>query len=274
MTHPTIKELGKDLLEVPLLSVILSVTSPFILWFLFIVAYIVESYFLGFLAVAVLSFITYASVSHDLLHCNLALPKRINELLFTIIEIGCLRSPTSYRITHIYHHKNFPSNSDLEGRGAKLSLINSLASGPFNQIKLWIFSYRTARSKRKKLILEALVISLFISTAIIIFPYTFWPLYYVFLIIGGSWFYPLMTAFVPHNYNGDSVYTQTRLFRGKVNDFIFFSHLYHLEHHLYPQVPHHNWKKLSKRLDPFFSKMKIKRNYFPDVAILFFEKNS
>ena len=29
-------------------------------------------------------------------------------------------------------------------------------------------------------------------------------------------------------------------------------HLYHLEHHLYPAVPHHNWPELARRLDPHF----------------------
>ena len=27
-------------------------------------------------------------------------------------------------------------------------------------------------------------------------------------------------------------------------------HLYHLEHHLYPAVPHQNWPELARRLDP------------------------
>ncbi|HEY2325338.1 MAG TPA: fatty acid desaturase [Thermoanaerobaculia bacterium] len=31
-------------------------------------------------------------------------------------------------------------------------------------------------------------------------------------------------------------------------------HLYHLEHHLYPQVPHHNWPELARRLDPHFER--------------------
>ena len=45
---------------------------------------------------------------------------------------------------------------------------------------------------------------------------------------------------------------RTLLFRGKVLSLIAVEHLYHLEHHLYPQVPHHNWPKLARRLDPYF----------------------
>jgi fatty acid desaturase len=33
-----------------------------------------------------------------------------------------------------------------------------------------------------------------------------------------------------------------------------FDHLYHLEHHLYPMVPHKNWPKLAARLDGYFKR--------------------
>jgi beta-carotene hydroxylase len=33
---------------------------------------------------------------------------------------------------------------------------------------------------------------------------------------------------------------------------LFLELTYHLEHHLYPDVPSHNLPKLSQRLDPFF----------------------
>ena len=46
--------------------------------------------------------------------------------------------------------------------------------------------------------------------------------------------------------------TRTRLFRGAVLSVLAVEHLYHLEHHLYPQVPHHNWPRLARRLDPYF----------------------
>ena len=37
-----------------------------------------------------------------------------------------------------------------------------------------------------------------------------------------------------------------------VASLVAMQHLYHLEHHLYPMVPHHNWPKLARRLDPYF----------------------
>jgi beta-carotene hydroxylase len=56
---------------------------------------------------------------------------------------------------------------------------------------------------------------------------------------------------------GTTELTQTRLFRGKVLSVIAAGHLYHLEHHLYPQVPHHHWPQLARRLDPHFARLEI-----------------
>ena len=75
---------------------------------------------------------------------------------------------------------------------------------------------------------------------------------YATLMVMGGWVIPLVTSYLPHNPDGLTALQQTRLFRGKVFSIIAMEHLYHLEHHLYPMVPHHNWPKLAKRLDPVF----------------------
>ncbi|MGH9971653.1 MAG: fatty acid desaturase [Pyrinomonadaceae bacterium] len=48
------------------------------------------------------------------------------------------------------------------------------------------------------------------------------------------------------------------MYRGKVVSIIALEHTYHLEHHLYPSVPHHNWPQLARRLDPFFQEVGLK----------------
>jgi beta-carotene hydroxylase len=67
-----------------------------------------------------------------------------------------------------------------------------------------------------------------------------------------------MTSYIPHVPDGESELFQTRVFRGKVFSILALEHLYHLEHHLYPAVPHHNWARLAKRLDPYLSRAGVK----------------
>jgi beta-carotene hydroxylase len=80
-------------------------------------------------------------------------------------------------------------------------------------------------------------------------PYTLAVFWYVIMALVGSWVYPLLTVHLPHRDYGDTPITQTRSLRGKIIPAIFLELTYHLEHHLYPQVPSHNLKKLSKRID-------------------------
>ena len=75
--------------------------------------------------------------------------------------------------------------------------------------------------------------------------------------IAGSWVYPFITAYLVHDADGSGELMQTRLFRGRVLSLLALEHLYHLEHHLYPQVPHHNWPRLARRLDPYFEGLGI-----------------
>jgi beta-carotene hydroxylase len=76
--------------------------------------------------------------------------------------------------------------------------------------------------------------------------------------ISGSWIIPLVTSYAVHTPHGSNELQQTRLFRGKFFSIIAFDHLYHLEHHLYPMVPHKNWPKLAERLDDYFKKQGVK----------------
>jgi beta-carotene hydroxylase len=67
-----------------------------------------------------------------------------------------------------------------------------------------------------------------------------------------------MTSYLPHQPEGAGPLHQTRLFRGKLLAWLSVEHLYHLEHHLYPQVPHHRWPQLAKRLDAYFAAAGLK----------------
>ena len=81
---------------------------------------------------------------------------------------------------------------------------------------------------------------------------------YVGLMIAGSWVIPVVTSYLPHDPRGDGELGQTRAFRGRVASAVALSHLYHLEHHLYPAVPHQNWPELARRLDPHLERAGVR----------------
>ena len=93
----------------------------------------------------------------------------------------------------------------------------------------------------------------FAATSVAVVPRSRIPIAYCALVYAGSWIIPLVTSYLVHAPEETDVLRQTRLFRGAFYSLIALDHLYHLEHHLYPQVPHQNWKRLAP-LDPYFEK--------------------
>ncbi len=86
-------------------------------------------------------------------------------------------------------------------------------------------------------------------------------LVYAVLALVGSWVYPLLTVYLPHKDFGDTPLTQTHTLRGTIIPALFLELTYHLEHHLYPQVPSHNLAELARRLDPFFKEAGVQYWY-------------
>src|SRR5438034_7165960 len=58
------------------------------------------------------------------------------------------------------------------------------------------------------------------------------------LIAVASVVYLSVTSYIPHDASGRNELEQTRVFRGRLLSIIAVEHLYHLEHHLYPSIPH------------------------------------
>lgn len=210
------------------------------------------------ICVVALSFVTYGSVSHDLVHGNLGLRRRLNSVLLTLIELICLRSGHAYRMSHLHHHARFPHVDDIEGASARMSLLQTLWDGVTLQPRLWIWSLRRAGGEFPIILLEGVACGVLIVASILTAAFT--PIFIVYctLVIAGSWVYPFMTVYLVHDAAGETELFQTKAYRGKVASWLAFEHLYHLEHHLYPAVPHYHWPKLARRLDPHLKRVGVR----------------
>lgn len=213
---------------------------------------------LAVLSLVALSFVTYGSISHDLVHRNLGLHRPINDFFLSMIELLALRSGHAYRMAHLHHHARFPHTDDIEGAAAKMTFPRTMFEGVMFQFKIWSWAVRKPRQERQLILFEGFGCLLLVFLGVVLYPVTPVLLIYVALMIMGSWIIPLITSYIPHNPHGKSELLQTRLFRGKVLSVVALEHTYHLEHHLYPAVPHHNWPQLAKVLDPYFEAAGLK----------------
>ncbi|MCX5660076.1 MAG: fatty acid desaturase [Planctomycetota bacterium] len=250
---PTLHELGDDLLRVTWAQKAVTILLPFLAMGAY-AAFAWQGWWpAAVLAVMALSFVTYGSTSHDLVHRTLGLPHGINDALLSVIELFSFRSGSAYRLSHLHHHHHLLANDDVEGRPAYGSLAGAVLAGFTMQFRLWWWAWTTHPSARGRLLAEAVGIAALLVASIASARWTPVPLVYAALVIAGSWIFPLVTVYIPHDAHGDSKLTTTRLFRGWFVRLLAFDHLYHLEHHLYPAVPHHHWRRLAVRLDPHFA---------------------
>ena len=251
-TLPLLDELGRDLLHVSVWQKGFALTLPFALVVAYALLWATGYWWAALMCPVLISVFTYGSVSHDLVHRNLKLPRWLNEMLLTSIEMLTLRSGHAYRASHLNHHAHFPDASDIEGAAAGMPLPRAILDGVTLQFRIWICAIRRNSPHRRLIILEgcaALVIG------ILCFASAWWtlgPAVYCVMVLCGAWIFPIVTVVIPHRADGVDELHQTRLFRGKMFSWLALEHLYHLEHHLYPQVPHQNWPKLARRLDPVF----------------------
>lgn len=249
---PALADLGADLLRINAFQRLSSLLLPFACVALYLTFATLRLWPLAVLALMYLSFVTYGSISHDLVHRTLGLPRRRNELFLTLIELLAFRSGHAYRLAHLHHHARFPHDDDIEGAAAKMSLARTLLEGVVFQPRIMLWALRRHGRTHRIVVLEVLAALVLFLLCFAVLPLT--PIFAVYaaLMIMGSWVIPLVTSYIPHNPEGRTTLAQTRLFRGKVLAVVALQHLYHLEHHLYPAVPHHNWPKLARRLDPYF----------------------
>lgn len=72
-----------------------------------------------------------------------------------------------------------------------------------------------------------------------------------------------MTAGLRHRNYGDAPLSQTHTLRGSIVPALFLELTYHLEHHLYPEVPSHKLSELSRRLDPLLRQAGVRPRHVP-----------
>ena len=254
---PKLAEIGTDLLQLTRWQAARAIALPFLAFAAYWVFAATDHWVLAVASTVVLSFVTYGSTSHDLVHGSLGLPRRLNKLLLAVIEALSLRSGHAYRAAHLHHHARFPHDDDIEAEASRMSLFRTLWEGVIFQFRIYRWGLKHSRTDWNWILAEGIAVVMFVVASALASFWTIVPIMYVALMIAGSWIIPLITSYIPHDAAAADPLHQTRLYRGWIARLVAFDHLCHLEHHLYPAVPHQNWARLARRLDPWFQSVGI-----------------
>ena len=263
---PPLDSLGDDLLATTPRQRRLALARPF----MGVAAYGLAAYahlwwltpFLVFLI-----FVAVVTVTHDVVHGSLGLSRRQTDWALFATGAVLLESGHAYRATHLRHHRVFPAPDDPEGDPARLTLIGAILCGPFFLPRLWCWAYAQTKTRECTTTLAdrrgRLGAECHRRGRLATGPVTPAVLLYAALAIVGSWVYPLLTVHLPHRHYGDTPLTQTHTLRGRIIPALFLELTYHLEHHLYPEVPSHNLPELSRRLDGTLRRAGVRPRHVP-----------
>ncbi len=260
---PSLSALGRDLLVTTPRQRRWALARPFVLLAVYA---ILCGYGLFWLTPLVVFFIFVAivTVTHDVVHGSLGLSRRGTDIALFVFGGILLASGHSYRISHLQHHRVFPGDDDPEGDPARMTIGGAVRHGAVFLPRLWIWAHRRASvTDRRWMRAEALWVLCVLVAGILLFSMTPAILLYAGLVVMGAWVFPLLTVHLPHRDYGDTPLTQTHTLRGRIIPAVFLELTYHLEHHLYPQVPSHHLRALSDRLEPFFDKAGVVRWHVP-----------
>lgn len=258
MNLPSLRELGDDLLVTTPRQRWISLARPYIGVALFVAVAWLGWWWLTPIVVFGI-FVAVVTVTHDVVHRTIGLTEDETDRWLFLLGLVLLESGHAYRITHRQHHRLFPSPDDPEGYPADLSFIGAVCYGPVFLVRLWIWSFRRAGlPDRLWLIAEALAPIAAVAGGVLLWSRTPALLAYAVMAIAGSWVYPLLTVYLPHHDYGDEPLSQTRTLRGRIIPAVFLELTYHLEHHLYPQVPSHHLPELARRLDPHLARAGVR----------------
>jgi beta-carotene hydroxylase len=207
-------------------------------------------------------FVFAVAYLHDVAHGSAGLDAGRTHWALFLYGALMLQSGHAFRYSHLFHHTHCLEDDDMEGAPAHMDLLSVLLCGPVYLPRLWVRALKEAAPKERGWIAAELAsaLALFCAAAVAL-HWSAAPLMYCVLVYVGGWGYPLATAYLPHYKPGSKPLEQARTMRGTVVPALFMNLTYHLEHHLYPQVPGTNLRRLALRLDPLLAARGLRPTY-------------
>lgn len=200
------------------------------------------------LAAAVFTFIAASVAFHDLVHGALGTSKRVTRLALIATAALVLENGPALRRTHLQHHYATRDDSDPEGYIESMSWPRLLREAPRYRWHLWAWAWRRFPRDRHAMTQAMVLVASFVLAAIVI-PSTELRVFVLVMQAGGLMF-PILTAKGPQNGFGLTDPART-IVRGRLLPPLMMGLWFHLEHHLYPEVPVYRLGALARALDPW-----------------------
>jgi fatty acid desaturase len=193
-------------------------------------------------------FLTGLRIVHGAFHYALGLPRLPTEIVLFVFSQLMLGSMHAVRWNHLRHHRHCLADDDIEAMGARRSAWGAIRLGPVFPLRLHQAALAGAAPRERRWIAAELtgnVAVLALVAGVLPRPAL---IYHLLAMAAGQ----CMTAFfavwtVHHDCAGAG--PPARTIRHRLRAALTFNMFFHLEHHLFPQVPTAHLPLLARRLD-------------------------
>jgi fatty acid desaturase len=198
------------------------------------------------LAMSFLFFLTGLRVVHGAYHYAVGLPRPATEWVMVAFSILMLGSTHAIQWNHLRHHRHCLAPDDIEAMGARRSALGALLLGPRFTVALHRAALAGAPGPLRRWIVAELAANA-LWLALLTVPCEALTYHVLAMALGQC-----LTAFfavwtVHHDCRVHDAFART--IRSPLRSALSFSMFFHLEHHLFPQVPTTHLSVLAERLD-------------------------
>jgi len=199
--------------------------------------------------------------AHNAFHHTAGVGRRACDGILAALSVLMLGSMHAVKFNHLRHHAHCMSDQDVEGASAKLPAWRALIVGPVFPVKLHVAALRGTRARPGQ---RAWVVGELAANVVWVAVVFFWlrvPAlrYHVIAMAIGQCFTAFFAVWTVHHDCDDSHFI-ARTLRNRLKNFASMSMFYHVEHHLFPQVPTCHLWRLARRVDeaaPELQQMKV-----------------
>ena len=255
---PPLSALGDDLLDTSAARRLWTLSRP-LLWTVVFFLLAARGWWVPALAVFPALFLSQVVALNDVMHRSTGLSPKATELLVAALGALVLESGHAIRVTHLAHHEKGGGHDDPESYVDLLPARRLVLELPLYRVRIWSYGWRNAtRRERVWAATEFLVAAVVAAWCVFGHAPTSVIVFAVACVLAG-WAFPLASAVGPHTDWGRDDSSHAYRVRGRLVPRLMLNLPYHLEHHLYTEVPSHRLPQLAERLAPFLDRSGIKK---------------
>lgn len=200
-------------------------------------------------------FATALCCVHCAVHRSLGLSPRANEVVMTLASLLVFESGHAMAVTHIHHHEADPDAEDPEGYIETLPLGRLVLEAPRYRYRLWAWAARRGFPRPGPAALEAAWNVGSIVLALAVLGSAPWLSVLIGGVHVGNAVFVVAAARGPHTNYGRAIDSPFVKVRGRITPWLLAGHAWHVEHHLYPEVPLPGLRRVVPVVDPILDRL-------------------